>query len=79
VGQVQARVLAAVRDIEQEYDGRRLAIVAHGLVLALIKAHCTACPITQVWDLIPPNAKVEELLWQHSLVKESSNDDRKNP
>jgi alpha-ribazole phosphatase len=63
VGEVQKRVLTAVAQIVQQYHGRRVAIVAHGLVLALIKAHCTDYPITQVWDLIPANAEVEEIFW----------------
>lgn len=63
VGEVQKRVLTAVAEIGQTYHGRRVAIVAHGLVLALIKAYCSGYPITQVWDLIPPNAEVEEIIW----------------
>jgi alpha-ribazole phosphatase/probable phosphoglycerate mutase len=61
VGQVRDRVLAAITDIAQQYRGKRIAIVAHGLALALIKGHFTNHPITQVWDLIPPNAVSEEL------------------
>lgn len=63
VGQVQARVLAAMQEIGRLHDGRRIAIVAHGLTLALIQAHIIGCPITQVWELIPANAEAEELLW----------------
>ena len=53
--------MAAITDIAQQYRGKRIAIVAHGLALALIKGHFTNHPITQVWDLIPPNAVSEEL------------------
>lgn len=63
VGEVQERVLTAVADIRQTYNGRCVALVAHGLVLALIKAHHQASPIAQVWDLIPPNAQVDEIHW----------------
>ncbi|HRQ39595.1 MAG TPA: histidine phosphatase family protein [Chloroflexota bacterium] len=62
VGQVRERVLTAVADIRQQYPGQRVAVVAHGLALALIKAEATNHPITQVWDLIPPNAQVEEVV-----------------
>jgi alpha-ribazole phosphatase/probable phosphoglycerate mutase len=62
VGQVRDRVMAAVRDLLQAHGGRRVAIVAHGLVLALIKAHYGNVPVRQVWDLIPANAEAEILL-----------------
>ena len=62
LGQVRERVLTAVTTILQLYPGKRVAVVAHGLVLALIKAHYSNYPITQVWDLIPPNAQAEELI-----------------
>jgi len=61
VGQVRERVVTAVNDIAQKYPDQRVAIVAHGLALALIKVYLTNYPITQVWDLIPPNAQVEEI------------------
>ena len=61
VGQVRERVLAAVTDITRRHAGKRVAIVAHGLALAIIKAHFPQTPITEVWDLIPPNAEVETL------------------
>ncbi len=62
VGQVRDRVVTAVTKIAQTYPGKRVAVVAHGLALALIKAHYTNYPIQQVWDLIPPNAQAEELI-----------------
>lgn len=61
VGQVRERVLTAVNKIAQTYPGKRVAVVAHGLSLALIKAHYSNYPIQKVWDLIPPNAQAEEL------------------
>lgn len=63
VGQVRERVLTAVAHIRRTYPGQRVAVVAHGLVLALIKAKATNHPISQVWDLIPPNAQVEEIAY----------------
>lgn len=61
VGQVQKRVLAALKDICARYPRQHVAIVSHGLALAIIKASINQIPIEQVWDLIPPNAQVEQL------------------
>jgi alpha-ribazole phosphatase len=61
VGQVRERVLAAVRDIVQKHPHQRVAVVAHGLALALIKAEATNHPVEKVWDLIPQNCLVEEI------------------
>lgn len=61
VRQVRDRVVAAVSDIVQQHNGRRVAVVAHGLALALVKAHVIHHPIRDVWELIPPNAEADEL------------------
>lgn len=61
VGQVQARVQAAVREIVARHPGQRVAVVAHGMVLALIRLEAYGYPIEQVWQLVPPNAQVEEV------------------
>lgn len=61
VGQVRERVIAAITEAVRTYPGKRIAVVAHGLTLALIKAYVTDHPITRVWDLIPPNAQAERL------------------
>ena len=61
VGQVRARVLAALEDILRRHPRSRVAIVSHGLALALIKQHLQDLPIQQVWDLIPDNAEPETL------------------
>jgi broad specificity phosphatase PhoE len=61
VGQVQARVLAAVRDLAVRHPAQRVALVAHGMVLALIRLEAYGYPIEQVWQLVPPNAQVEEV------------------
>jgi alpha-ribazole phosphatase len=59
IGQVQERVLSAVAEIMRTNRGSHVAIVAHGLVLALIKAQFENYPISQIWDLIPSNAQAE--------------------
>jgi len=61
VGQVQTRVLAALRDICAQYPHQQVAVVSHGLSLAIIKASLSGHPIQRVWELIPPNAQVERL------------------
>jgi broad specificity phosphatase PhoE len=63
VGQVQARVLASAEEIAQKYPNGRVALVSHGLSLAIIKAYMQKVPIEEVWGLIPPNATVETLHW----------------
>lgn len=59
VGQLRSRVLAALRDILQAHPDGRVAVVSHGLSLALIGVELKGIPIEQVWDHIPPNAQPE--------------------
>jgi alpha-ribazole phosphatase len=59
VGQLRARVLAALKDILQTHPHGRVALVSHGLSLALIRVEMKELPIDQVWDHIPPNAQPE--------------------
>ncbi|MCI0397135.1 MAG: histidine phosphatase family protein [Chloroflexi bacterium] len=61
VGQVHARVQAAVHDLVARHPGRRVALVAHGMVLALIRLQAYGYPIERVWELVPPNVQVEEV------------------
>lgn len=62
VGEVQKRVLAALVEICRAYKpDARIAIVAHGLTLAIVRAWHLNQPIQDVWSLIPPNAKVLEI------------------
>jgi alpha-ribazole phosphatase len=57
VGQVRQRVLAAVREILRRHPEQRVALVSHGLALAILITEARGLPIEQVWDLIPDNAK----------------------
>jgi alpha-ribazole phosphatase len=59
VGQLRHRVLSALKDILEAHPNGRVAIVAHGLSLALILVELNGIPIQQVWDHIPPNAQPE--------------------
>jgi broad specificity phosphatase PhoE len=61
VGQVRERVLEAVKEIIQQHPNRRIAIVSHGLALAIIKVHFRDLPIADVWNQIPRNAEPETI------------------
>jgi probable phosphoglycerate mutase len=61
VGQVRERVLEAIREISRGYPDGSVAIVSHGLAIALVKVHLAHLPVESVWDHIPPNASVERL------------------
>lgn len=59
VGQVRARVFAAVADILHQHPKAVIAIVSHGLSLALLRAHVANAAIEEVWDFIPAHAEPE--------------------
>ncbi|NIS82486.1 MAG: alpha-ribazole phosphatase [Anaerolineales bacterium] len=59
VGKLRQRVLAAIRDILQAHPQGTVAVVSHGLSLAIIRAHIASVPIEKVWDYIPSNAHPE--------------------
>lgn len=61
VRQVRQRVLAALGDILRQHPQGRIAIVSHGLTLALIKVHYTDLAIEAIWDNIPPNTTPERI------------------
>lgn len=58
VGQVQERVVGAVQEICARHPDQTVALVAHGLALAIVRAWLTDHPINDVWSLIPPNAQI---------------------
>jgi probable phosphoglycerate mutase len=43
----------------REYPSGTVAVVSHGLALALVKVHLAHLPVQEVWDHIPPNVSVE--------------------
>lgn len=61
VGQVRQRVLDAIHEIVNQFPAGVVAIVSHGLSLAIIKVHFNDLAIETVWDHIPSNAKPERL------------------
>ncbi len=58
VGQVQSRVIAALRDIGKKHQGERVLISSHGLAIAVARVFFGNIPIEQVWDYVPANAEI---------------------
>ena len=61
VGQVRERVLDAIREVVEQFPDGIVAIVSHGLSLAIIKVHFGNLAIDTVWDHIPSNANPERI------------------
>lgn len=57
VGQLRRRVLAALEAILQAYPHNQVAIVSHGLALAIMRVAVDDLPVQHVWDYIPRNAE----------------------
>lgn len=72
VRQVRERALAAVGDIIRAHPGGRIAIISHGLSLAVIRAHCEGRPIEEVWELVPGNGEVVEVVWPRNVGDDRS-------
>jgi broad specificity phosphatase PhoE len=63
VGQVRTRVLdATIQEIVEQFPNGIVAIVSHGLSLAIIKVHFNKLAVDTVWDHIPSNANPERIL-----------------
>lgn len=63
VAQVRERVLDAVNEILKRHPDDRVAIVSHGLALAVILGQHRQLPIEQIWNLIPANAQWQAIEW----------------
>lgn len=59
--QVQNRVFAAIDDIRKIHQNESVAIVSHGLPLAIVQAWHQGRRIEEVWDLIPEHCLPIEL------------------
>lgn len=59
--QVQSRVLAAIDDIKKHHQNESVAIISHGLPLAILQALQQGRRIEEVWDLIPQHCLPIEL------------------
>lgn len=63
VPDVQQRVLAALHEIVQRHPHGAVAIVSHGLALAVVKTHVLGLPLDTAWEVEPANADPEEYHW----------------
>ncbi len=59
IEQVRERVLEVLEAIATTHPVGEVAIVSHGLALAIIKVHLSELPISSVWEQIPENAQPE--------------------
>ena len=60
VVQVQERVLQALDEIVQKHKNERVAIFAHGFVIAVIRVRLENRPIESVWKLVPKSGEIIE-------------------
>jgi broad specificity phosphatase PhoE len=69
VREARERVLAAIQEVCQEFPDGRIAIVAHGLSLAIVRMWLLQRPVEDIWSLVPCNAQVIsfQLLGSYSL------------
>lgn len=61
VGEVRQRVLEVIREIIDQHPEETIAIVSHGLCLAIIQVEANGLPIETVWDHFPANANPQFL------------------
>jgi alpha-ribazole phosphatase len=61
VRQVKERVLAAIADIVRRHPAQSVAIVSHGLALALVRAYYGNYPAERIRDLVPGNGEIVQL------------------
>ena len=61
IRQVRQRVLEAAEEICRRHPNDTVAIVSHGVALAILRAHYQHLPIERMWDLVPANGEVTEV------------------
>jgi broad specificity phosphatase PhoE len=61
VRQIQARILPLLDEIAQRHPRGRVAIVSHGVTLAVMKVHLLRLAVETVWDQVPDHLAIEEL------------------
>lgn len=61
---VQRRSLAALDEIVRTHPHGSVALVSHGLTLAVIKIRLLGLPLESVWEVEPANAAPEEYHWE---------------
>ena len=62
IGQVQARLLAAIQDIARAHPGGSVAVVSHGFAIAVVLAYYRGVPPERIWELVPRNDEVNEIV-----------------
>ena len=62
VPEVRVRVLACLQEILRAFPDGRVAVVSHGLALAVVKVLLLGLPLETVWQHEPANAAVEVYL-----------------
>ena len=63
VGEVAARVAAALGDIAARHPRADVLVVSHGLAIATVLCQAQGRPLGQARDIIPPNAEAIRVTW----------------
>lgn len=61
IREVRERVLRAAEEICRRHPHETVAVVSHGVALAILRAHYLHQPIQRMWDLVPANGEVTEV------------------
>jgi broad specificity phosphatase PhoE len=62
VRQIQARLLPLLDEIARRHPRGRVALVSHGVTLAVMKVHLLGLAVETVWDQVPEHLAIEEVL-----------------
>jgi broad specificity phosphatase PhoE len=63
LGEVAGRIFQAVDEIAMLYPGGQVAVVSHGLALAVLIARAHGMEPGRAYELIPPNAVPQPVIW----------------
>jgi broad specificity phosphatase PhoE len=63
LGEVAGRIFQAVDEITAQYPGGQVAVVSHGLALAVLIARAQGVEPGRAYELIPPNAVPQRVIW----------------
>jgi broad specificity phosphatase PhoE len=63
LGEVAGRIFQAVDEITAQYPGGQVAVVSHGLALAVLIARAQGVEPGRAYELIPPNAVPQKVIW----------------
>ncbi len=63
VGEVAARVAAALDDIARQHCGEDVLVVSHGLALATVLCRVHGHALGRAYDLIPPHTAPVTVVW----------------